>query len=246
MKHLVISIHDVSPLTREVSAKMIGELRTLGVAHISLLVIPDHHHHAPFLHDPGFCSWLNEQHGAGHEIVIHGYFHQRPPRAHDSPRTKIVTRFYTAGEGEFYDLDERAAGDLLKKARYEFAQLGLHPSGFIAPAWLLSGDAERVLPKFGIEYTTRLATVSDLKTRAVYRSQSLVWSVRSAWRRMVSLRWNALLYERLRPNALLRVGIHPPDFEHPKIWAQTRTLISRALVERTPITYHDWVFARRS
>ena len=40
----------------------------------------------------------------GHEIVIHGYFHERPRRAKETLRDKFLTRFYTQNEGEFYDL----------------------------------------------------------------------------------------------------------------------------------------------
>jgi len=37
-------------------------------------------------------------------IVIHGYFHERPPRAARSFVERFVTQIYTQGEGEFYDL----------------------------------------------------------------------------------------------------------------------------------------------
>ncbi len=246
MKHLVVSIHDVSPLTQETTAQILDDLHALGVPHMSLLVVPDHHHRVHFLHQPDFCKWLTAQSHDGHEAVIHGYFHQRARRHGESSRSKFITRFYTADEGEFYDIDEVQARELVKKARYEFAQIGLHPSGFIAPAWLLSVAAERALHALGIDYTTRLATILDLKNSRTHRSQSLVWSVRSRWRRSVSLAWNASLFERLRTNPLMRVSIHPTDLQHAKIWLQVRTLISRALEERAPITYQNWIDIRRS
>jgi uncharacterized protein len=243
--HLVISIHDVSPLTHFESASILAELRQLGVLHTSLLAIPNHHQRGHFLDDPDFCSWLSAQHHGGHEIVMHGYFHQRARKRKETARAKLVTRVYTADEGEFFDITQNEARRLVEKARAEFAQIGLHPAGFIAPAWLLSEPAERALRDAGCEYTTRLATVSDFVTGAVHRSQSLCWSVRSAWRRKVSLGWNAFLFKKLRANPLLRVSIHPPDIHHERVWQQIRALILRALEEREAITYQSWVALRR-
>src|SRR5207302_5500085 len=129
-----VSIHDVSPLTRAATARILDELRALGVARTSLLVVPNHHRRGHFLDDADFCSWLRGLSDGGHEIVIHGYFHQRARRESESAKAKWVTRVYTADEGEFFDIAADAARELFEKARAEFARIGLHPAGFIAPA----------------------------------------------------------------------------------------------------------------
>ncbi len=245
-RSLVVSLHDVSPLTQTDCATILAQLQTLGVPHTSLLVIPNHHHRAPMLDDAPFGEWLRQLFAAGHEIVIHGYHHSRDRRDGESARDKIATRFYTADEGEFYDLDRAAALQLVNKAREEFRQLGLAPSGFIAPAWLLGHDAEDALRDASCEYTTRLGTVLDLRTGRSIASQSLVWSVRSAWRRQMSLAWNAHLSRRLASNPLLRISIHPVDLHHAKIWQQIRELITRALADREPLTYLAWLGKVRS
>ena len=240
-RSLVVSLHDVSSHTRIACESILRQLATLGVRHCSLLVIPDHHHRGHFLADAGFCAWLRAQAEHGHEIVMHGYFHQRRRRGDESARAKFTTQLYTADEGEFYDLDRESAAALVVKAREEFQQLGLAPTGFIAPAWLLSGGAEDALRELGVKYTTRLGSVLDLQTGATHRSQTLVWSVRSAWRRQVSLAWNALLFRRLAARGLMRISIHPVDVEHPAIWKQIRDLVSRALADREPLTYDAWL-----
>jgi len=243
---LVVSLHDVSPLTRADCAAILAELRSLGVPATSLLVIPDHHRRASMLADAGFGGWLREQAGAGHEIVIHGYHHQRTRRDGESLRAKATTRFYTADEGEFYDLDHASATALVTKARAEFQQLGVPTTGFIAPAWLLSGEAESALRDLQCEYTTRLGSVLDLRTGRTVASQSLVWSVRSAWRRQMSLAWNALLFRRLQTNSLMRISIHPVDLRHAKVWQQIRKLVTRALADREPLTYLAWLTRERT
>lgn len=238
---LVVSLHDVSPHTHTLCERIVGELEALGVRAVSLLVIPDHHHRMHFLEDAVFCEWLREQPAHGHEAVIHGYFHQRARRDGETPMAKAMTRIYTADEGEFYDIDRATALDLVSKGRGEFRSIGLDPRGFIAPAWLLGAEAVAALRELRIEYTTLLGSVLDFKRDATHQSQSLVWSVRSACRRGVSRLWNARLFRKLATNPLLRISIHPVDIEHPAIWRQIRTLVTRALVDRESLTYHAWV-----
>ncbi len=243
---MIVSVHDVSPLTRAATERILAELGELGIHGCSLLVVPDHHRKGHVLDDPEFCAWLKTRVTAGDEVVIHGYFHRRDRRANESFRDKLTTRFYTAGEGEFFD---KAGADslwIISQARDEFRKIGLDPHGFIAPAWLLSDGSERALRKLGFAYTTRLGTVTDFHGERTYCSQSLVWSVRSFWRRAISRWWNASLFRRLRPCPLLRIGIHPPDIAHPAIWRQITALATQALADRTPLTYLRWVETSRS
>ena len=241
-----MSLHDVSPRTLPACARILAELAALGVGACSLLVIPDHHRRGHFLEDATFCAWLREWMERGHEAVIHGYFHQRARRDGESAIQKMTTRVYTADEGEFYDIDREAARTLVSRARDDFRKIGLDPRGFIAPAWLLGPQAEAALRELEIEYTTRLGSVLDLRTGTVHRSQSLVWSVRSGWRRATSRVWNAFLFKRLAIRPLMRISIHPVDIEHAAIWRQIRELIVRALVDRTPLTYQAWLLERRA
>src|SRR6202045_2873222 len=129
----------------------------------------------------------------GHEVVIHGYFHDRPRRENETLRQRLITRSYTSDEGEFYDLDYDEASRRIIAARDEFRSVGLKPRGFVAPAWLLSLEAERAARDAEMEYTTRLRTVRDLRSGQDFSARSLVYSVRNNWRRAVSLAWNAAL-----------------------------------------------------
>ena len=126
-------------------AKILAELADLGVPRTSLLVIPDHHHRGHFLADEASARWLAERRGEGHEIVTHGYYHQRARRTGETAMQKITTRIYTADEGEFYDLDRATARDLVAAANAELRSAGSNPRGFIAPAWLLGAEAEAAL-----------------------------------------------------------------------------------------------------
>lgn len=193
------------------------------------------------MEDEDFCAWLQSLQEEGSEIVLHGFFHERARRPNESVRDKIVTRFYTADEGEFFDLEYAEASRLIREAQRDFAGQGFRPRGFIAPAWLLSVEAERAAIDAGMIYTTTLRTVRDFAARQEFAAQSLVYSVRSAWRRGVSLGWNRGLFARLTRSELLRLSLHPPDISHLAIWRQIEGIITRALRDREAMTYQAWL-----
>lgn len=244
-KPAVVSIHDVAPGTQIIAKEIVKELRSLGINITSLLVVPDYHHSGRSMDDPAFVRWLRDLEADGHEIVIHGYFHQRPRRATETVGAKLTTRFYTQDEGEFYDLEYAEAFARITRARDEFRSAGLKPRGFIAPAWLLGPAGERAVADAELEYTTRLRTVLDLRFRRTFPARSLVYSVRSEWRRVASRAVNALLLTQVVTQPLMRLSIHPPDFNHREIRRQIRKIASRIAETRSPTTYQDWIAARR-
>ena len=242
---LVVSIHDVSPLTLGKTEQILDDLKKIGCASTSLLVSPDHHRRGRISMNVVFAEWLRKQVSEGHEPVLHGYYHLREQRAADGVFKKMLTESYTAGEGEFFDLSETEAQDRLKSGMSEFYNCGMTASGFIAPAWLLGNEAECAVRSLGFEYTTRIATVSDFSNANLHRARSLVWSVRASWRRVCSLAWNHLLAITLRNAPLLRIGIHPPDWDHPAIRNQILSITSAALAGRRAMTYHRWLASMR-
>lgn len=244
--YLVVSLHDVAPSTQMVADKILSELAQKGVRHCSLLVVPNYHHQGASMQDRQFISWLRNLEATGHEIVIHGYFHERPRRAAEGFLEKFVTQIYTQGQGEFYDLGYDEAFRRIKTARDEFQAAGLKPRGFVAPAWLLSRDAERAACDADMEYTTRLRTVRDLRSGETFPAHSMVYSVRNAWRRATSLAWNAALSRIQKEQSLVRMSIHPPDLSHPTIWRQIVDLVSEMAPCRLPTTYQDWIGDQRS
>lgn len=243
---LVVSVHDVAPSSRETNEKIISELSRRGVTACSLLVVPNYHHAGSITDDRELGIWLRELEGRGHEIVIHGYYHERPRRERESVREKLMTRFYTQDEGEFYDLGYDEAFRRITRAREDFAALGLSPRGFIAPAWLLSSEGERAAIDGGMEYTTRLGSVRDLRSGKDFSAASLVYSVRDRWRRTASLAWNSTLFLVANQQPLLRLSIHPLDYQYPEIWAQIGRFIDRVLPGRSPTTYAAWIDEQRA
>src|SRR5215813_13186035 len=242
---VVVSLHDVAPCTQQIASTIISELSSHGVRVCSLLVVPDYHHQGVFAKQRGFVTWLRGLEAEGHEIVIHGYFHERPAQTNESLRDRFMTRFYTQNEGEFYDLSYEEALQRITTARDEFRALGLKPRGFIAPAWLLGNEAEQAIRDAQLEYTTRLRTIRDLRFDSIFPARTLVYSVHNNWRRALSRNWNAALFRLMRTKPLLRISIHPPDYSQPGIWKQILGFIATARNARTATTYQDWIAEQR-
>ena len=242
---LVVSLHDVAPPTQQITTTIISELGRHGVRVCSILVVPDYHHQGFFAGHREFVTWLRGLEADGHEIVIHGYFHERPPHTEESLCDKLWTRFYTRNEGEFYDLSYEEALRRITTARDEFRAQGLKPRGFIAPAWLLGNEAERAVSDAQLEYTTRLRTVCDLRSGNIFPTRTLVYSVHNAWRRAVSRSWNAGLFRLLKNKTLLRISIHPHDYSESAIWGQILDFIAATKTARTVTTYQDWIAEQR-
>lgn len=238
---LVVSIHDVSTVTRSHVSAMLDDLAGVGVSFTSLLVIPDHHHKGRIDQDPAFSTWIRAQVNKGHEAVLHGYHHLRATKEGEGMTTRLITRHYTAGEGEFHDLSFAEASDLLRRGKEALSGCGVPFNGFIAPAWLLGVEAERAVREEGFSYTTRIGSVIDLENRSSFASRSMVYSVRAPWRRPVSLIWNEALFRVLRKAPLLRIGLHPPDWDHPSIRRHVLGCLRLAAASRTVATYGEWL-----
>ncbi len=242
---LVVSLHDVAPSTYQGAEKILAALAHRGVSVCSVLVVPNYHHLGASVENREFSLWLRELEGRGHEIVIHGYFHERPRQPNENLRARFITRFYTNDEGEFYDLGYEEALLRITRARDEFQRIGVRPRGFIAPAWLLSDEGESAAIDAGLEYTTRLRIVRDFRSGKDFQARSLVYSVRNEWRRAVSLAWNGALLPYANRKALLRLSIHPSDFGCPDIWRQILRIIETAIAARKVTTYANWLDEER-
>lgn len=245
-RQVIVSIHDVTQHNSARVSKMLEALRGIGIPRCSLLVVPNYHRRGPMKDDVSFCSWMQEARRDGHEIVAHGFYHLRDSRPRESLSDRWVTRFYTRGEGEFYDMSEFEAEHRIKMVLASFRSTAIPVRGFIAPAWLLSAGAQRALARLGFEYTTLVGAIVDLTYKRHIAARSLVYSTSAAWRRAASLVWNQILFSRQKARSLVRIGIHPPDFEHPAIWRQILRFARSLSRTHLATTYADWITHARN
>jgi predicted deacetylase len=243
-KSLIVSLHDAHPGSRAQIAEQVAFLAAYGVKCSSILVVPEFHHETAAGADAAFREAASSWQAAGHEIVLHGYFHDRRESPRETLSTVFWTRLYTNREAEFLDLPRETARERLLRGRKLFASLGWNAAGFVAPAWLMAEGLPNLLAELGFAYTTRLTEIIPLLpgTNRVTASQSLCYSTRASWRRFASAVWNKHLFGRLRETNLVRLSLHPRDLEFPLLRRQIDQILRASLKHGfEPTTYRDYV-----
>lgn len=231
---LVVSLHDAHPGSIERIRGQLCALKKWGVETTSILMVPEWHHGTPTAEDARTVELATGWQRDGHELVLHGYFHDRVGQA-TTAGNFFWTKFYTNSEAEFLDFIEQEAEARVKKGRELFGQLNWTCDGFIAPAWLMAPHVPAMLQRLGFAFTNTLKTFQPLEgvneVPAPLFTQSLCWSTRAAWRRSCSLAWNAHLLKKLlreRP-PLLRISLHPDDLTFPPIREQIEHCVKTTL-----------------
>lgn len=227
-----VVIHDVSAATWPACRRVMSDARSIALREgvtlkLTLLVVPAMHGQEA---TPDFVRSLRHLSQRGHELALHGLTHRddAPPRG--TWRDHALRRWYTDGEGEFSALGIDEAAERLALGRRWAHALRLPMRGFVAPAWLLNDAAWEAVEQAGFSYTCTLNHLICLPGREQLSARGIVFSTRSAWRRLASVCWNTALAAWLRPAPLLRLELHPRDADHPMVrrcWARILTAALR-------------------
>jgi uncharacterized protein len=243
-KSLIVSLHDAHPGSHAQIAEQVKFLADYGITRSSILVVPEFHHRGSLLQNKTFCDTVSGWQEQGHEIVLHGYFHDRRESPPENLSTLFWTRLYTNREAEFLDLPRETARLRLERGRALFESLGWRATGFVAPAWLMAEGLPNLLAEMGFAYTTRVGEIIPFLPglNRMKSCQSLCYSTRAGWRRFASGVWNKYLYGRLRETDLVRLSLHPRDLEFPLMRRQIDQIL-RASLKRgfQPTTYGEYV-----
>ncbi|HEX5686236.1 MAG TPA: polysaccharide deacetylase family protein [Ideonella sp.] len=239
---LTVVLHDVSPATWPACLRVMTAVRRVARREgkrlpMTLLVVPAMHGEPA---TPAFVRSLRYLVGHGHELALHGLTHSddAPPRS--SWLDHVRRRWYTDGEGEFSALDRSEATRRLALGRAWATLLRLPMRGFVAPAWLLSEASWEAVESAGFAYTCTLNEVVALPGRQGLHARSVVFSTRSAWRRLASVVWNTLLAGWQQRAPLLRLELHPHDADHAAVLRCWSRILARALRDgRRPLRLDD-------
>lgn len=239
MKALIVSLHDVHPGSLEAIGEQVAFLGELGVCEMSLLVVPCFHHRMMIESSDRTLRFLDDCRIRGHELVLHGFYHDRSDR---QAGAWFWTRVYTANEAEFLDLPDSEARERLVQGRKIWERRGWPCEGFIAPAWLYPARQQALLRELGFLHTNRLGGILRLSDGRFTPAQSLCYSTRSWWRPVVSKWWNSWLFKSLRKKqGVIRLSVHPHDLQFPAIKKQIQTFIELALAEGwKPLSYRSY------
>jgi predicted deacetylase len=243
-RKLLVSLHDVSPRHAQAVRRILAWLAERGLPPVQLLVVPDFHGEWPLSAYPDFCQELRAWGEFGHELVLHGYYHRESERAEPkSPGLgeRFQRRFMTAGEGEFLSLPPVEADALLEKglSMWNQAELGAWPQGFIPPAWLHRPDLDGVLWKRGFRWTENHAGLRFRDGKRLV-APVITWASRDPVRRIGSRIYCPAAVRLNAKAALLRLAIHPHDFDHPQLIRSIDRTLELARRHRRPTGSTDF------
>jgi predicted deacetylase len=231
-----ISLHDVAPATLDECRDVLDFLDTLNAGPVALLVVPDYHGRGRVDRDPAFVSFVDARIRRGDEVVLHGLRHVDSAPLGLGVREWLERRVYTAGEGEFSRLDTATARRALLRGLAILRGAGWHPTGFVAPAWLMSPGTLEALEDLPFRYCSTRSEVVLLDTGTRLPAPSLVVSTRSHGRRMASIAWNAALARVNARRLLVRAALHPSDLRYAGIRRLWRHLLTPLVDARRIVT----------
>ena len=235
MRALCVSIHDVAPQTLSACQEIARAVERIdsGIP-LTLLLVP--YYHGDTSTPREYCAWIESRIVRSDELALHGLTHRDDVHAPEKWFERLERRVYTAGEGEFAALSRSEAAERLCRGRAWFAARNWPVKGFVAPAWLISRGTWDALRDSDFLYTTTLAGLHVLRNGLSVRAPSAVYSTRSAWRRLASRAWNAMLMRAVANMPIVRFGFHPADADYPEVMAHALGLLKRLAREREPIT----------
>lgn len=208
---LCVSLHDVAPATLPDCRNALAFLDSMHLGPVALLVVPDYHGLGRADRDERFCDFLRARTRRGDEIVLHGYFHRDPADR----------------EGEFARLDSNVARARLLRGLAVLRSAGWQPSGFVAPAWLMSPGTRDALESLPLKYYGTRDSVCLLAGERHITAPSLVMSTRAPWRRVLCAAWNHVMLGRHLDAPVVRAALHPGDLRFRGIELLWRRLLGQ-------------------
>lgn len=209
-----VSIHDVSPAWSDEVEAALSLCDAVG-ARPALLVVPDFHGRAPLLETPLFCERLRALQARGHEIYLHGFFHQSGGRFDERTHGSRVgwlfaQRVVSGGEAEMSDVSPQQGRARIEDGERVLREAGLRIDGFVAPAWSMPRWLMPLLAERGYRFTEDHLRIYDPASGRARPSVVLNWASRSPGRMLSTVAW-CRAAKHARALVPARIAIHPGD-----------------------------------
>jgi predicted deacetylase len=237
---LLVSVHDVSPLTLEQSRQAVDLAVAAGVpiSALTVLVIPRHEDRIALDQHAGTSHWLAELAGKGAHLMMHGYTHRMVGRCY-SPRGLAWAHGFARGQGEFYRCSAEETQTRLDRGRtiLEAAGLAEATRSFVPPAWLLSAPAREVVRRGGFDFYEEMGGI--VANQGLRARRLLGWGSLSTLEATATSWWAAI--QRSRQAKDTRFAIHPADMVNPISLASIRTSLAGLLPRTRPLNYSSFL-----
>lgn len=209
-----VSIHDVSPAW---SAEVEDALEMCSHVDVrpGLLVVPDFHRRASLQASPRFCERLRELQDLGHDILLHGFFHEAG-RAYAGRSVGgrlawlFAQRVVTGGEAELSDVSIEEGRSRIEEGERMLRDAGLRLNGYVAPGWSMPGWLVPLLAARGYRYCEDHFRIYDPARHRSRPSIVLNWATRSPGRVVSTIAW-CRVARHARHFVATRIAIHPAD-----------------------------------
>lgn len=267
VRKLVISLHDATPFHLDRMRRAEAVFRESGVAKITYLLVPEYHGGHASAASPEFIAWCRGPREFQVDWHLHGYHHLEalpaaiggavregnipdisgassfPAAGPGGAADAFKRRFMTAGEGEFLALDADAQRAKLAAGREAFRRcLDSDPEGFVAPAWLFNAALQPILKEMGFRFTEDHRRIYDVRSGARLNSPVITWATRTFLRKYGSLVVCPALARLWASEPVLRVAMHPFDFDHASTVANIRKVLRRVMRDREQAFSSDLAF----
>jgi predicted deacetylase len=228
---IAVAIHDVEPATYERCALIRDWLDDHGIERVTLLVIPAPDLHPFFQRSPALAAWLLDCRDRGDAIAQHGFQHRRTQRP--GPVRSVLAAAQGGRAAEFPGLDADGVASGVAAGRRVLELAGLQPRGFVAPAYAYTPALRSELRAGFAWWGTLLRLVrpggAELAPALCLGTSSLVKRATSP----LVVRAGALT-----AGPLLRLDLHPADFDHPRHVLALEAVL-RGARRRTAVTYDE-------
>jgi predicted deacetylase len=233
-----VSIHDVSPAWTDEVESALALCASAGVRP-ALLVVPNFHGRAPLLDDARFCARLRELQAAGHEILLHGFFHRSRGEYDAAVGTGsrlawlFAQRVASGGEAEMSDVSPVEGRKRVEDGERVLRDAGLRIDGFVAPAWSMPPWLLPLLGERGFRFTEDHLRVYDPVARRARPSVVLNWATRSPGRLLSTVAW-CRLARPARTFVPARIAIHPGDMRYLLVRSEIERMLAWARGDVVP------------
>lgn len=223
---LLISLHDVSPLTLPACEEAVALLGELGIARcdLTVLVIPYHEAQISLDAHPPTVRFVRALEDDGARLVMHGLTHRMSGRAW-TPAGFFRAHLFARGQGELHNADRAEATRCLDEGTAILRRAGLEPAtrAFVPPAWLLSRAARAVVAERGFDFYEVFA---GIVRGGVLRARRVIgWGSLGALEAAATAAYANL--QSARSGVDTRLAIHPADMRRPGQRRAIRRVIAR-------------------
>lgn len=204
---MLVSIHDVMPVTLDRVEHILARLNDAGLAPVTLLVVPGTGWQREHL------DRLRTMVAAGAELAGHGWRHE--VRHVRGIKHRLHSALISRRAGEHLALSTREILRLMLINHRWFARHGLpEPGLYVPPAWAMGPVPRRFLDRLPFDQFETLAGVYDRRDQCFHSLPMAGYEADTTFRAVAVRGFNRLnvLWAEAsgRP---LRLGIHPDDFE---------------------------------